>query len=168
MPANKRAQVTTPLPQNTQSGTHPIVPPPLPPAARPDAKPRHPLSGLMMRQDGTTYSGTRMSDGAPAARAPAARRRERIATSPEIEIGETEDPECGPGVNVNAIVEAPCDGCGVVVEVELSRFLESSAVACSGCLDAVVKGWGKSCDRPTLEWMPSYALLCASKPPPKR
>jgi hypothetical protein len=68
-------------------------------------------------------------------------------------------------VNVHATVEAVCDGCGVVVEVELSRFLESSAVACTGCLDAVVKGWGKALDRPTIEWMPSKALLCASRPP---
>jgi hypothetical protein len=107
-----------------------------------------------------------MADGAPArsARNPQGRRA-RIETGPEIEISGTADAECGPGVNVNAIVEAPCDGCGVIVEVELSRFLEASAVACSECLDAVVKGWGKSLERPTLEWMPSYALLCASKPP---
>ena len=59
-----------------------------------------------------------------------------------------------PTADGQATVDAVCDGCGAVVEVELSRFLESSAVACTDCLNAVVKGWGKALDRPTI---PRYA-----------
>jgi hypothetical protein len=176
MPVNKRAFVSAPSKtvhhKTYRSGTHPVgsAPRPDPRAEPPDPRaeptdpraeptdpprprqPRHGLSALLVRSE------------PPAATSG----RDAVGAMPDIEIADTEDEDCEPEVRLQATVDAVCDGCGTVVEVELSRFLESSAVACADCLDAVVKGWGKALDRPTIEWIPSTALLTASRPPVKK
>jgi hypothetical protein len=90
-----------------------------------------------------------------------------VGAEPEIEVGPTlEAPShCREThhATIDATVDAPCDGCGKIVEVELSRYLETSAVACPSCVDALVKGWGRAIDRPTIEWEPSVSLLSASR-----
>ncbi len=146
MPANKRVRVST-LPKAYESGTHSIDP---------VARPR---TGLGSRFVPRPLPGTALRRAEPDSIG------DWPGASPEIEVQRPLDTDAGLGVKIHATVDAECDGCGVVVEVELSQFLESSAVACPGCLDVILQGWGKALDRPTIEFTPSSALLCASRRP---
>jgi len=70
-----------------------------------------------------------------------------------------------PVANVPPTLYTECDGCGCVIEVELSRFLDSPSVDCSACEGTRLSFTGAELDRPTVSFTPSPDLLRAAIPP---